>query len=204
MNTQIMKLADINPAPYNPRKTLVAGDVQYEALSKSLERFGLVEPLVVNTRTGNLVGGHQRMNVLTAQGATEAEVVTIDVSEEDERLLNVALNKIDGEWDWGKLDDLLQELDPADIEFTGFDPSSISFSDDSVGESDDFPTLPNDGPLEVKNSSEDENKPFSVYLSFPSKEAALNWMADRGIERDYGGERNVNIKMNGVEYGSER
>ena len=68
MNVQKFRIADIKPAPYNPRKTLKPGDDEWEALSRSLERFGLVEPLIINSKTGLLVSGHQRLNVLKSKG----------------------------------------------------------------------------------------------------------------------------------------
>ena len=110
MKTAIMKLKDIRPAAYNPRVTLKPGDAEYEALKNSLERFGVAEPLIVNETTGNLVSGHQRLNVLKASGAQEVEVVLVEMDEEQEKLLNIAMNKIDGEWDYKKLEALFDEI----------------------------------------------------------------------------------------------
>jgi ParB-like chromosome segregation protein Spo0J len=63
MQMDIRKIAvdKINPAPYNPRVDLKPGDEEYEKLKRSIEEFGYVEPLVWNEQTGNLVGGHQRI-----------------------------------------------------------------------------------------------------------------------------------------------
>jgi len=116
-------LSEIRPAEYNPRVTLSPGDRAYDALEASMSRFGVVEPLVWNERTGRLVGGHQRLGVMLAAGEIEADVVVVDLSEADEKALNVALNKIDGAWDDGKLAEVLDELldrDELDIELTGF------------------------------------------------------------------------------------
>lgn len=79
----------IHPAAYNPR---AMGKVARAGLEQSLKHFGLVEPPVWNKRTGNLVGGHQRFQWLTEQGAAEVDCVVVDLSDEDERALNVALN----------------------------------------------------------------------------------------------------------------
>ena len=106
METAIMKLEDISPADYNPRKTLKPGDQEYEALKNSLDRFGLAEPLIYNKRTGTLISGHQRLNVLKDSGAQEAEVVLVDLDEQQEKLLNIAMNKIEGDWDYKKLETL--------------------------------------------------------------------------------------------------
>lgn len=100
MNIKRIKLADVKPAAYNPRRQLKPGEKEYEALKASISRWSLVEPLVVNLRTGNLVGGHQRYNVLLDLGHTEAEAAVVDLDEKQEKLLNVALNRIEGQWDY--------------------------------------------------------------------------------------------------------
>lgn len=122
-----MQIEDINPAKYNPRLDLQPGDSEYEKIKRSIQEFGLVETLVWNKGTGNLVGGHQRLKVLKELGYTEAKVSVVDLPEEKEKALNVALNKIQGDWDYAKLKDLLEELDTGtfDIELTGFDAPEI-------------------------------------------------------------------------------
>ena len=109
MQTKRMLLRDIRPAAYNPRKRLEPGEKEYEALKGSIERWGLVDPLVVNARTGNLISGHQRYYILTNLGETETEAVAVDLDERQEKLLNVAMNKVEGQWDYGKLETLLSE-----------------------------------------------------------------------------------------------
>jgi DNA modification methylase len=120
-------IADIQPAKYNPRKDLKPGDPEYLKLAKSMKEFDLVEPLVWNKRSGNLVGGHQRLKILKDIGQTEVEVSVVDLSDAKEKALNLALNKISGEWDLPLLKDLLQEIDTGDfdIEVTGFDSKEI-------------------------------------------------------------------------------
>ena len=127
MNIQKMKLTELNPAKYNPRKDLKPGDPDYEKLKRSLQEFGVVDPLVWNKRTGSLVGGHQRHKVMLDLGITETEVSVVDLDEAKEKMLNVALNKISGDWDNKKLSDLLDDLhDQAlDLSLTGFDEVEI-------------------------------------------------------------------------------
>lgn len=122
-----MRLADIKLAHYNPRKDLKPGDPEYEKLKRSMEEFDCVEPLVWNKRTEHLVGGHQRLKILIEQGVKEFEVSVVDLDERKEKALNVALNKIEGEWDFTKLADLMVELDDGefDLELTGFDIGEI-------------------------------------------------------------------------------
>lgn len=124
MNIQRTPIDEINPAPYNPRVDLKPGDLAYDALHRSVDEFGLVEPLVWNKQTGNLVGGHQRLKVLIARGETEVETVVVDLTPEKEKALNLALNKIQGDWDEQKLAELLDELiqtPDLDIALTGFE-----------------------------------------------------------------------------------
>ncbi len=118
----------INPAPYNPRKDLKPDHKEYQHLVKSIEEFGYVDPLIWNERTGNFVGGHQRFKVLLAQGIKDVQVSVVNLSLEKEKALNVALNKISGDWDRDKLATLLDELCKSpgiDIEVTGFDLPEI-------------------------------------------------------------------------------
>jgi DNA modification methylase len=114
----------INPAPYNPRRALKAGDPEYEKLRLSLDEFGLVEPLIWNSRSGNLVGGHQRFTVLVDQGVERVEVSVVDLPPAKEKALNLTLNKVQGAWDEAKLAQLLDELIESpdlDLALTGFD-----------------------------------------------------------------------------------
>ncbi len=124
MKIQRIATSRIKPAAYNPRIALKPGDPDYERLVRSISEFGLVEPLIWNKRTGNLVGGHQRLTVLLAQGATDVDVSVVDLSLEREKALNIALNKISGDWDQEKLAKLLDELTRIpdfDVGLTGFD-----------------------------------------------------------------------------------
>lgn len=129
MNIQKVKIEKINPAAYNPRKDLQPGDPDYEKLKKSIDTFGYVEPLVWNSRTGNLVGGHQRLKILIEQGLKEVDVSVVDLDDDREKALNLALNKIRGDWDEEKLGALLKELtkDPnLDLDLTGFNIPEIN------------------------------------------------------------------------------
>ena len=127
MIVQRINIKNINPALYNPRKDLKLGDPEYEKLKKSLTEFDLVEPLIWNKRTGNLVGGHQRLKILEEMGQQEVDVSVVDLPPSKEKALNLALNKIQGDWDLPKLKDLLEELNTGefDMEITGFDDKEI-------------------------------------------------------------------------------
>ena len=127
MEIRKIPIEKLNPAAYNPRKDLKPGDPEYEKLKRSMQEFGYVEPIVWNKRTGNIVGGHQRYKMLLDMGMQEVDCVVVDLDETKEKALNLALNKIQGDWDYPKLKDLLLELDTGefDIELTGFDMDEI-------------------------------------------------------------------------------
>ena len=208
MKTAIMQIQDIHPAPYNPRVSLTPNDDEWKSLSNSLEHFGMVLPLIVNERTGLLISGHQRLNVLKAQGKKEVEVVLVDYDDEQERLLNIALNKIDGDWDYGKLEELFGEISKEDIKFTGFTEDELSriFDNVETASADDFDFDDDDEESESSSKEEPEEKPekeFSIFLSFPSKEKAEAYLKDHGIDVTYPGTtRNITVKMEGTEFGT--
>ncbi len=126
-----MRLDDLFPAEYNPRKALKAGDPEYEKLKRSITEFGLVEPLIWNERRSRLVGGHQRLTVLRDMGVAEVDVSVVDLDEGREKALNVALNKIGGEWDEKALAELMKTLDGDLQALSGFDDVEL---DDLLGE----------------------------------------------------------------------
>jgi DNA modification methylase len=119
--------AELLPADYNPRKDLRPGDPEYDKLKRSIEQFGYVEPVIWNKVTGCVVGGHQRLKVLIDMGITEVECVVVEMDVEKEKALNIALNKISGEWDKEKLALLIADLQGADfdVSLTGFDPAEL-------------------------------------------------------------------------------
>jgi DNA modification methylase len=151
MKIQRVSINSINPAAYNPRLDLKPGDADYEKLKKSIQSFGYVEPLVWNKQTSNLVGGHQRFKILIAEGFKEVEVSVVDLPLDKEKALNLALNKISGDWDNVKLAQLLEDIKTntdIDIRLTGFDVPEISklFDEISQVKDDNF-----DFAEEVKN-----------------------------------------------------
>lgn len=125
MNIETKQIDQLTPAAYNPRVDLQPGSEEYEKLKRSIQNFGFVETPVWNKQTGRLVGGHQRVKVAKDLGYTEIEVSVVDMTEEKEKALNVALNKISGSWDEDKLADLLRSLDDDMIDLTGFDEDEL-------------------------------------------------------------------------------
>lgn len=140
MNTAIIPIVDIHRAKYNPRVLLTPTDPEYKRLKKAIDKFGMVEHPVWNKRSGNLVGGHQRLSILEARGDTTVEVSVVDLSDRDEKTLNLALNKLGGKWDDQRLAHLLNELnvDDFDLDLTGFSIDDLAlFPSDDTNERDD-------------------------------------------------------------------
>lgn len=123
-----MKIADLNPAKYNPRKELKPGDKEFEKLKNSIEHFGYVELIVVNTANHNtVISGHQRLNVLKYLNVDEIECVTVEMNETEEKALNIAMNKVSGEWNEQLLADLIVDLQSVDfnVDLTGFEAPEV-------------------------------------------------------------------------------
>lgn len=209
-----MAIGDIKPAKYNPRKNLKPGDPEFEKLKASIERWDLVEPLVVNKQGNVLVGGHQRLKVCKALGMKEVLVVLVDLSPTRERLLNLSLNKVCGDWDYSKLESLFKEFSLDDLGITGFDKGEIEqiiananeaieevraeverqheapFDKDTIAEEDE-------GEYDAGESSEDAA--FTVYLSFPSRDGAEKWLKQEGIDAEFTeSSRIVNVHVGGA------
>ena len=122
MRMETRKLADLKPAEYNPRKRLTPDDPEYQELRRSLETLDYSDPIVINS-DGTIIKGHQRCYIMMDMGRTEAPVVVLDIPDKaKEKALNIALNKITGQWDETKLKEVLISLDLEgyDYSVTGF------------------------------------------------------------------------------------
>jgi len=130
MQIVIKKVSELQPAPYNPRIELPEDDPRYRKLKRSIERFGLVEPLLWNQRTGHLIGGHQRLRILKRLNFDEVPVAVQDLPDDQEMALNVILNnrEAQGDWDLPQLTRVLTELaslPEPQLSATGFEPSHL-------------------------------------------------------------------------------
>lgn len=189
MNTAIMKVSDLKPAKYNPRVTLESGEREYESLKKSLNKFGTVVPIIVNKRNNVIVGGHQRLNVLKELGKEEVEVVLVDLDEKDEKRLNLALNKVDGRWDYQKLDEIIHGMTDEELAFTGFINSKIAEADFK-----DVATTIQD----VSEPKPAEKKAeFEIFVSFDSKGTGDRWLERMGFLERFEDKDSIVIEMGG-------
>ncbi|MCM1232220.1 MAG: site-specific DNA-methyltransferase [Ruminococcus flavefaciens] len=127
MQWQTLPLSQLRPAAYNPRKALKPSDKEYQKIKNSIQEFGYVEPIIVNFDM-TVIGGHQRLTVLKDLGYTEAQCVVLHIEDENKvKALNIALNKISGEWNEQLLADLLVDLQDAqfDLDLTGFEAPEV-------------------------------------------------------------------------------
>jgi len=120
-----LPLHELRPFPGNPR---LMSESEMAKLMRSIQQFGMVEPLVVRGSDRLVVGGNQRLEAARALGLEQAPAVLIELSDAEAKTLNLALNKIQGEWDLPKLGQLLEELrDLSDLDETlsGFDETEM-------------------------------------------------------------------------------
>ena len=133
------QISDLIPAPYNPRQSTAK---QEKHLKESLEKFGMVEPIIFNKQTGYIVGGHFRVRELKKLGIKEIECVIVDLNEADEKELNIRLNANTGSWDW---DTLANDWDVADLEAWGLDIPQFDNEAEELEASEDDYEMPEGG-----------------------------------------------------------
>ena len=186
MEFEVKRIADMNRAAYNPRVDLQPEDEEYQAIERSLKRHGLVQPIVWNRRTNTVVSGHQRLTVLEAQGETEVTVSVVDLDDIQEKELNVALNKITGEWDDDKLSVILNELGEEATD-TGFTLPEIdvlrdelkSYFDDVTAPDEEEPTEePEESFLLSLTFDAADEKPLKAYIKWHGEDAVVRIIVD--------------------------
>ncbi len=112
--------SEIKNAPYNPRKI---GAKQKDKLKEVLRQLGMLGPIIWNKRSGNIVGGHQRMKLTDDYYGTQdykIRVAAVDLSDKQEMEANIALNNAEaqGDWDIGQLGEMFKQ--GLDVGATGF------------------------------------------------------------------------------------
>jgi DNA modification methylase len=117
---------DLRPDPANPRRI---GERELEALTRSLKEFGFVQPVLVRRSDNVVIGGHQRLIAARRLGWKTVPVIFLDLAPEQARLLNLALNKISGQWDTELLARMLADLKPVE----DIDLSLSGFSEEELG-----------------------------------------------------------------------
>ncbi len=142
-------ISDLKPADYNPR---VITEKELDNLKKSIHKCGYLELIVYNKRTDRIISGHQRLKALKELDVKEVEVIEVDLDEKDEKALNIAMNKISGDWDFPKLEVLLSDLKLEGLlDLTGFSELELKDLDKLVKK------LENDN-LEAEEDDFDESQ----------------------------------------------
>jgi hypothetical protein len=116
----------LRPDPANPRRI---GERELESLTRSLQQFGFVQPVLARRSDKVVIGGHQRLVAARRLGWKTVPVVFLDLSPEQAKLLNLALNKISGQWDTELLAHMLADLKPVE----DIDLSLSGFTEDEIG-----------------------------------------------------------------------
>ena len=124
---EMVPLDTLKPFDRNPR-TMTTKD--FEDLQRSIKTYGFIEPIIANKTTGHIVGGHQRLRAARALHLDKVPVVWVKLNQAQESALNIALNKISGEWDEDLLAELIFDLDDDMKLLTGFSDDEIAHLQD--------------------------------------------------------------------------
>ena len=127
MKVESKLIKDLTPATYNPRQISTK---QYKDLKASIEKFSLVDPIIIN-KDLTVIGGHQRLKVCKELKHVEIDCVVLDLSKEEERELNIRLNKSGGEFD---MDILANEFDVENLVDWGFKHVELGLNIDKIDE----------------------------------------------------------------------
>ena len=174
-----INIVELNAAQYNPRIALEPGMPEWEKLKASIEQFGNVEPVVWNQRTGNVVGGHQRLAVLKSMGYESVPCSVVDLDEKEEKLVNIALNKIKGQWDYKKLEEILSGYDYEVATASGFSAEEIAVilaSNDGLDDDTDYGDWDDSEEETIVGGS------YVVTLVFAGAELATQWAEKEGYK----------------------
>ena len=128
MKIETKLIKDLKPATYNPRQISTK---QYKDLKASIKKFGLVDPIIINQNGNVVVGGHQRLKICKELKHIEIDCVVLDLSKEEERELNIRLNKSGGEFD---MDILANEFDVENLVDWGFKHVELGLNIDKIDE----------------------------------------------------------------------
>ena len=156
MQLEKIKISKLRAATYNPRQISTK---QYNDLKKSITKFGLVDPIIVNEYfTENfyvVIGGHQRLKICKELGYTDIACIILNLNKEQERELNIRLNKNTGEFD---MDILANEFDIDNLVDWGFKHIDLGLNVDKIQEDNNNVSI-----ITVKE--QDEIKAFELYNS---------------------------------------
>jgi ParB-like chromosome segregation protein Spo0J len=128
MKIESKLITELKPATYNPRQISTK---QYKDLKASIKKFGLVDPIIINKNKNVVIGGHQRLKICKELKYIEIDCVVLDLSKEEERELNIRLNKNTGDFD---IDILANEFDIDELTDWGFKHIDLGINVDKIQE----------------------------------------------------------------------
>ena len=126
MKVETKLITELKPATYNPRQISTK---DYNSLKESIKKFGLVDPIIINQNGNVVVGGHQRLKICKELKHIEIDCVVLDLSKEEERELNIRLNKNTGQFD---MDILANEFDIDELVDWGFKHIDLDVNIDKI------------------------------------------------------------------------
>lgn len=125
VQAKYIPIEKVRVAKRNPRVNLQPGDREYEAIKSSLQKWGQLKPLIINTKTGRLVDGHQRLKVMRASGWKKVWVTyRVFAKEHDAREATLALHTAEG-----KFDDVQLKLEVEELQGAGQDLGYLPIED---------------------------------------------------------------------------
>ena len=134
MNIEKIQIDKLKAATYNPRQISTK---QYKDLKESINKFGLVDPIIVN-KCYTIIGGHQRYKICKDLDYKDIGCIILDLNKEQERELNIRLNKNTGEFD---MDILANEFDIDELVDWGFKHIDLDVNIDKIVEQDNSATI---------------------------------------------------------------
>jgi hypothetical protein len=182
-----VKIDDLKFAEYNPREM---PEHEYESLKQSIKEFGFVEPVVANKKDNTIIGGHMRVRAAKDIGITTVPVAYVDLDETRAKILNLALNRITGRWDIGKLEGMiygLTQIPEANLELTGFEDWELKLY--NPGEESSLRELEN-------IQGETPNDTLSIVVTFSDQEkyeAVAKWFSGGKVIKETDGEKLWNL-----------
>lgn len=133
INIEKIDIHSLVPADYNPRKI---SDEDYQNLKQSIDEFGVVSPILINLQDNTIISGHQRFDVLYYENnLSELYLIRLgdvgwvfpdlelEIKDKNyEKALNLAMNRIHGEFDENLVNEVLADLEEVNLDYlTGFD-----------------------------------------------------------------------------------
>ena len=159
MKIEKIEINKLQPASYNPRQISTK---QYKDLKESIKKFDLVDPIIIN-KDMTVIGGHQRLKVCKDLKHTEIDCVVLDLTKEEEKELNIRLNKSGGEFD---LDILANEFEIEELKDWGFKQIELGLNIDKI----DIEEQPSNDNYIITITEDDISKANAIYKELKDRD----------------------------------